>query len=242
MEKAEREKILKRNAKGEYVYRSEKDFFYPISPPAHTPREPYPWEGEANLPRITKDFFRCKGTPLNPPILDTADPTAPLSCSDCDSSRHGLPILRNQEGIYPILLDLLNYVQKRTGKRVVITCGHRCPSHNIYADPSKENRTSKHQIGAEVDFYVQGMEESPQQIVELLLQYYQETPLYRNQQEYLTFQRYEKPDAKVRTHPWMNKEIYIKLNQRDEGRDRDNQHPYAYTTTLYSSTNPDNWY
>lgn len=229
MEKTEKEKIRQRNCKGEYIYRNHNDFFYPISTPTHTPRSSYPWESEANFPRITKEYFRCKGSSLNPPLLDTKDPDNPLSCADCEGgSRHGLPLLGGKEGIYPILIDLLNYIQKKTGKRVIITCGHRCPTHNTYADPSKESRTSKHQIGAEVDFYVQGMEDRPQEIIGLLMQYYQESPIYKNQKEYLTFQRYDKPDARVAIQPWMNKEIYIKLNQKHEGRDADNRHPHAY--------------
>ena len=230
MEKAEKEKIRHRNCKGEYIYRSQSDFFYPIATPAHTPRNPYPWEGEVSLPRITKDFFRCKGSALNPPVLDLSDPAKPAPCADCDGgNRHGLPILHGKEAVYPILTDLLNYIQKKTGKRVVITCGHRCPTHNTYADPSKENRTSKHQIGAEVDFYVVGMEDRPQAIVDLLIQYYQEIPAYKGQKEY-AFQRYEKDDAHVSIQPWLNKEIYIKLSQKHEGRDADNRHPYPYVT------------
>jgi hypothetical protein len=231
LEKTESEKIRKRNCKGEYIYRSQSDVFSPITSPIHTPRASYPWEAEAHLPRITKEFFRCKGSLINPPILDFSDPSNPTPCADCDGGvRHGLPTFLGKEGVYPILTDLLNYLQKKTGKRVIITCGHRCPAHNTYADPSKENRTSKHQVGAEVDFYVQGMEDHPQEIVGLLMQYYQEESAYQNQKEYQTFQRYDKPDAHVAIQPWLNKEIYIKLNQKDEGRDGDNRHPHPYIT------------
>lgn len=220
MERSEREKLRRRNATGEYVYRSSDDYFYPIGVPAHTPRTPYPWESEANLPRITKEFFRCKGSPVNPPRPEG---------TDCEgSTRHGLPIFRGKEGVYPILLDLLNYLQKKTGKRVIVTCGHRCPSHNTYADPTKENRTSKHQIGAEVDFYVQGMEDRPNEVIGLIMQYYQETPLHSKDKEYLEFKRYEKADAGTSIQPWFNKEIFIKLYQKDEGRDVDNRHPHPY--------------
>lgn len=212
LERSEREKTRKRNAKGERIYRSHKDFFAPLSTPEHTPRAPYPWEVQNFLPRITRDYFRCKGT---------------LDPSDCRGS-HGLPILRGKEGVYPVLLDLLNYVQEKTHRKVILTCGHRCPIHNALADPAKENETSKHQIGAEVDFYVQGIEDKPLDVVELLLQYYKET--YPNRKELTHFQRYDKPDSHVSTPPWMNKEIYIKLNQPNEGRDLDNQHPYPYLT------------
>ena len=178
------------------------------------PRSLYPWEG--SLPRITKDFFRCKGNIENSPLLDSSDPTNPILVNDCDGARHGLPILGGQEGVYPILVDLLNEVQKKTGKRVVITSAHRCPVHNSYVDPSKENRTSKHQIGAEVDFYVQGLEGSPLEVVEVLMDF------YKGQKEFETFQRTEKS--------WANKEIVIKLWPASEGRNGDNQHPYPYLT------------
>jgi hypothetical protein len=224
LEQSEREKVRKRNAKAEAIYRNGEDHFYVLNTPAHTPRSIYPWEAEAHLPRITREYFRCKGNPANPPLLA---PEAAEPLLDCEGkSRHGLPILDGKEGVYPILLDLLNYIQKKTGKRVVVTCGHRCPIHNVYSDPSKENRTSKHQIGAEVDFYVQGMEEHPIEIVGLLMQYYQETPLYKNQREYLDFKRQSPSETAIQ--PFMNKEIFIKVSQKEEGRDADNRHPYPY--------------
>jgi hypothetical protein len=205
------------------------DVFSPIEVPEHTPRIAYPWENEAHLPRITKEFFRCKGSSLNPPYVAMIDPEKPLPLTDCEgSSRHGLPNIGGKETVYPILIELMNYLQKKTGKRVIITSGHRCPIHNTYVDPSKEAKASKHQMGAEVDFYIQGMEDQPLEVVTLLLQYYQEHPIYKNQKEWAIFQRYERPDAKVETRPWLNKEIFIKLFQRTEGRNADNRHPYPY--------------
>lgn len=224
LEQSEREKVRRRNCKAEWVYRSQDDSFYPVANPAHTPRSLYPWEAEGYLPRITREYFRCKGSPANPPVLLPLDSTPILDCDG--TSRHGLPIIAGKEGVYPILIDLLNYIQKKTGKRVVVTCGHRCPAHNFYSDPVKENRTSKHQIGAEVDFYVQGMEDRPMEIVGLLMQYYHEAPLLKNDKEFIEFKRYERSETAVQ--PWMNKEIFIKVYQKEEGRDADNRHPYAY--------------
>lgn len=77
-------------------------------------------------------------------------------------------------------------------------------------------------IGAEVDFYVEGMEEQPQKVVDLLMSY------YKNQLEYQEFKRYEGSNLNVAVKPWCNKEILIKLYQRHEGRDLDNQHSYPY--------------
>lgn len=218
MEQSEREKLRRQNCKAESISRKHTDVFYSIPTPSHAPRSLYPWESEANLPRITKEFFRCKGSPLN---------SAANGLADCEGrTRHGLPLIRGKENVYPVLIDLLNYIQKKTGKRVIVTCGHRCPAHNTYADPSKENQTSKHQIGAEVDFYVQGMEERPQEIVGLLMQYFQENPGYKNDKDALEFRRYDKSDVAIQ--PWYNREIFIKLYGKNEGRDIDNRHPHPY--------------
>lgn len=222
-ERAEREKLRRLNCKAEPLYRNRDEKFYSLPTPIHLQRASYPWESESNLPKITKDFFRCRGSAINPPLVDKD--SQPLH--DCEgSSRHGLPVISGKEGVYPILIHLLNYVQKKTGKRVVITCGHRCPLHNTYADPALENRTSKHQIGAEVDFYVQGMEERPQEIVGLIMQYFQETSPYAGDKESREFKRLE-TDA-IATNPWLNKEIVLKLFQKTEGRDWDNRHPHPY--------------
>jgi len=226
LEQSEKEKIKRRNCKAEWIYRAQNESFYPLVNPLHTPRSSYPWEAQGNLPKITKEFFRCRGNPLNPPLALSDLPEPRLDCEG--GSRHGLPIIHGKESVFPILVDLLNYVQKKTGRRVIITCGHRCPVHNVYSDPSKENLVSKHQIGAEVDFYVQGMEDRPHEIIGLLMQYYQEVGTFRNDKEYLEFVRYQQPDARVRTQPWMNKEVYIKLYAENEGRDADNRHPYPY--------------
>lgn len=227
MEQSEREKVRRMNCKGEPIYRTQNETLYHPDPPQHTPRSSYPWESETNLPKITKEFFRCKGNPLNPPITDENDLEHPLSdCPGC--MRHGLPILRGKETVYPILIDLLNFVQKKTGKRVIITCGHRCPPHNSYADPSKENRASKHQIGAEVDFYVQGMEERPQEVAGILMQYFQEQPAYKKEKDAQEFRRQTK--GSLSTEGWYNKDILIQLFQKDEGRDLDNRHPHPYVS------------
>lgn len=228
LQESEREKIYRKNAVFQKITRSYKDPSCLLETPVHMPRPSYPWECEIHLPRITKEFFRCRGTPFNPPISVEGKEELRKDCEG--GAKHGLPLLGQKEGVYPILLNLLNYIQKKTGRRVIITSGHRCPEHNMYADQSKENRTSKHQIGAEVDFYVQGMEERPQEIVGLLMQYYQETSSYKNERDYLEFVRYQGTDTGCSILPWMNREIYIKLYKQDEGRDGDNRHPYPYVS------------
>src|SRR5206468_4318905 len=142
--------------------------------------------------------------------------------------RHSLPLSDGKEFVYSILLDLLNYLQAKTGKRVVVTCGHRCPVHNLYADQSKSNQVSKHMIGAEADFYVQGFEERPDLIVELIKGFYKEEARYQGLPAYQEFKRFEKEEAGLSTLPWYNQEVCIKLFKKSEGRDIDNRHPYPY--------------
>ncbi len=224
-EQSEQEKIRRQNAKGEFIYRKASEKLYPTPIPKHYIREKYPWEANeqgTNI-RITKEYFRCNGSSTNPLKLSKE----PLY--DCGGKqRHSLPLQNNKEFVYPILIDLLNYLQQTTGKKVIITCGYRCPTHNTYADDSTFNQTSKHMIGAEVDFYIQGLENSPETAVQLLMEFYKTTPPYKGKKEYEDFLLYEKSDTNVSTAPWYNKEIMIKLYKKTEGRDFDNTHPYPY--------------
>lgn len=231
MEQSEQEKLRRLNEKGEFVYRRHDEVHYALKTPEHRVREKYPWETAyiGKHAKITKTHFQCRGSSSNPPHIDHKDPARPANFFDCGGSqKHSLPLRGDSEFIYPILIDLLNYLQAKTGCKVLITCGHRCPVHNAYADNSTYNQGSKHMVGAEVDFYVQGMESKPDQVIKLLMQYYQETPLYQGNKQYQTFQRLEKSDLNVATPPWYNKEILIKLYQKHEGRDFDNRHSYPY--------------
>lgn len=215
----------RQNLHGEYLFRHHEEYFFTPPPPLPRTRETYPWEDKyvGGFPRITKEFFRCKGNPLNPVVVQERQERESLYYRDCHGGkRHSLPIREGQEFVYPVLINLLNYVQEKTGKRVVITTGHRCPTHNAYCDYSRYNWGSKHMVGAEVDFYVEGMQEEPQEIINLLMSY------YMGDKEYESFIRYERDGLNVSTSPWYNKEIFIKLYHDDEGRDFDNQHPYPY--------------
>ncbi|MBS0619900.1 MAG: DUF882 domain-containing protein [Verrucomicrobia bacterium] len=227
MEQSEQEQIRRSNARGEFVYRNADEIAYPLEVPKHRVRERYPWEkaSSSHHPKITKEFFRCKGSSLNPPHVDHKDPARPANYLDCGGfQKHSLPIQGDKEFIYPILIDLLNYLQDKTGAKVVITCGYRCPAHNAYADPSPYNQNSKHMIGAEVDFYVQGWEQKPEAVVQLLIEYYKEM----KEKGYREFVRLEPKNLNVSTPPWYNHEILIKLYKKGEGRDFDNRHPYPY--------------
>jgi len=84
-------------------------------------------------------------------------------------------------------------------------------------------------IGAEVDFYVSGMENSPDKIVDLIMQFYMENAGYHNFIHYQNFSRFD-GKTNVSTKPWYNKEIFIKLFKKNEGRDFDNRHPYPYVS------------
>ena len=82
-------------------------------------------------------------------------------------------------------------------------------------------------VGAEVDFYVQGMEGQPKKIVDMIFDYYQER---YDDKKYTTFARYTKSSTNVTTQPWFNREIFIKLFKKNEGRDLDNRHPFPYVS------------
>lgn len=217
------------NAKGEYIYRLHDEYLFVAEPPLKIAAEPYPWEkgNVGNLPKITKEYFRCKGSSLNPIKTHQEKGGEVQSLVDCGGTgRHSLPLRDGKEFVYPILIDLLNHIQLKTGKRVVITCGHRCPDHNSYSDPLA--KTSKHQLAAEVSFYVQGLEDRPEGIVKLIQAFYTESPKYKGRKDFLEFQRYEKGDADTAIPPWYNKEVFVKLYQKKEGRNFDNRHPYPY--------------
>lgn len=224
LEQSEQEKVRKQNVSKQRIYRKSDEKLYTLSSPSVHKRDTYPWERGyiGQFPKITKEYFRCKGSSANLARITKADNGETIHHHDCrGSDQHSLPMLHNKEFIYPILIDLLNYLQEKTSKKVVITCGHRCPVHNTYSDSSIANQASKHMIGAEVDFYVQGMEDKPDEIVKLLVKYYE------GDKEYEAFNRY-KDSKDVSTEPWHNKEIFIKLYKKNEGRDLDNRHPYPY--------------
>ncbi|MBN1914427.1 MAG: hypothetical protein JW769_00870 [Parachlamydiales bacterium] len=225
------EEIKKQNCVCEKIERRHDQFFFPSPIPEHREKpHHYPWEkkGSVSIPTITQEFFSCKGSSLNPQRYEQNLSGGMVIYEDCGGkSSHGLPSVHGKEGVYPILIELLNHLQTTLKKKVVITCGHRCLLHNQYSDPSLDNKRSKHLIGAEVDFYVEGYEDHPEKIVDLIMRYYETHPRYKNYPEFSSFSRY-KQKSNVATPPWLNKEIFIKLYRKDEGRDYDNRHPFPY--------------
>lgn len=190
----------------------------------------YPWNHGTHkkVSPITKEYFRCKGSSLNPPIPILRDGKVVENIFDCNGpSSHSLPIRHGQEFIYPILIELLNEIQATTGKPVTITSGHCCPAHNKYIDPSPKNQASKHQTGAEVSFYVPGLEGKPEVILSCIEAFYKSQPRYAADKAYAQFERYDK-ETDVSTKPWFNKEILFKLYLPHEGRNGDNKHGFAY--------------
>lgn len=227
LEESELEKIYQANVVKEVISRQDTDHFLHLSMPLSIGREVYPWDEVSPLkfPKITKEYFRCKGDNQNPSLL-LPDKERLFDCAGF--TRHSLPLKNEKEYIYPILLDLLNYLQNELDAKVIITCGHRCPKHNRYSDSSELNRTSKHMIGAEVDFYVQGYEKKAEHVILLLQNYYSDSKEYNDDKAYTKFERYYKSDTNVKTPPWYNKEIFVKLYQSSEGRDKDNNHSFPY--------------
>jgi hypothetical protein len=229
IEQSEHAKIKQSNECKDLIHRSSKQTQYPEARLVLQTRDPYPWEASyAGIhPKITKEEFRCKGESKNPPRSKEDAPAQKIH--DCEGRlKHSLPIRSGKEFVYPILIDLLNYIQLKTSCPVIVTCGHRCPAHNSYADSSIYNLSSKHMIGAEVDFYVAGMENKPLEVVEVIMNYYKEKETYKNQKEYEKFARLENVKLNVSTSPWYNKEILIKLYKKEEGRDIDNPHLHPY--------------
>lgn len=202
----------------EPIRRKEEETFFAITSPKPSENQvSYPWEQIGTQRQITKEFFRCRGNPLNPPIQVKGEGQKISYHLDCEGIQgHSLPIKGEKEFIYPILIDLLNMIQEKTNKRVIITSAHRCPTHNTYVDPSKSNRTSKHLIGAQVDFYVEGMESKPLAVMSLIELFYQNDA---------HFSPLEQKD-----HQWVNREITATLRPPHKHRNIDNQHPYPYLT------------
>lgn len=225
-DEAESDRARLQNATGEYIYRNHNEYLFKLEPPIKIQSFHYPWESHSSN-HITKDYFRCKGSSLNSPriIQKKGETTRIFDCGGME--KHSLPLRNDKEFIYPILMDLLNFIQDKSGKKVVITSGHRCPEHNAYVDSSTENQTSKHMLGAEVSFYVQGYEDKPEKIIKLIQIYYLETSKYRDLKDFQVFKRYDKA-TNVSTAPLMNKEIFVKLFKKKEGRNFDNRHPYPY--------------
>ena len=219
IKRSQQEAIKQRNERKDCIHRNQQEHLYTFhSTLSLKTRDPYPWEVGyvGSHGKITKEVFRCKGGQVHQGTV----------CGCGGFQKHSLPMKGGKEFIYPVLLEILNELQVKTAGEVVVTCGHRCPVHNKYADPSSYNLSSKHMMGAEVDFYIQGWEDKAEQVIELIMEGYRKK--YPEQKAFYPFQRLDKEKVNVSTPPWYNQEILIKLYRKEEGRDLDNQHAYPY--------------
>ena len=226
-QETEYQKIREMNKVGKKISRKSEDELLSLVLPKERLQTSYPWEMTSyqKYPYITKEFFRCKGRSDSPSFLKGEE-----RIFDCTGSeRHSLPLSHGKEFVYPILIELLNFLQKELDAKVIVTCGHRCPQHNRYSDTSEFNTTSKHMIGAEVVFYVEGYEKKAERVVEALISYYSQDK-FKDKKPLQEFKRYTKGNLNVSTSPWFNQEVFIKLYKATEGRDRDNAHSHPYVS------------
>src|SRR5437868_13446504 len=106
MQQSEQKKLRRQNIQKERIYRHHADCKYTAYTLQPSMRAKYPWEMThiGKHLKITKEFFRCKGSSLNPPHIDSKDPARPAHYFDCGGSqKHSLPIHGDQEFVYPIL-------------------------------------------------------------------------------------------------------------------------------------------
>jgi hypothetical protein len=83
---------------GEFIYRHHDEFLFTPQLPEKVKLDPYPWDKDlvAHLPKITKEFFRCKGSSLNPERV----------------IEHGDKIVEEQTGIaYPFAMKENSFIQ-----------------------------------------------------------------------------------------------------------------------------------
>ena len=222
MSESEIKRIRKNNETSEKIYRLQNEKLFSVDETKSVERPRYPWEDRtmSGLLKITKEYFRCKGSSGNPER--TVGGKHFRDCEGIDT--HGLPFRDGKEFVYPILIELLNYLQEKTKEKAIITSGYRCPIHNSYVSAPEKNATSKHQVGAEVNFYVQNFENTPQEIVKILMQYYQD----EKNSSFNPFHRCISNPKGLKHSGWYNKEVIIRIHEKDESRDFDNRHPYPF--------------
>jgi len=196
------------------IFRSKSDERVPKKAVASTDVPQYPWnDSTSSLQVVTKEFFRCKGSSLNPPHIIYENGKEKDRTWDCGGvERHGLPVRNGEEYVYPALLEILNFIQTSLKKPVIITSGHRCPSHEQYVGST----SSKHLIAAAVSFMVEGHETRPERVVREIVRYYEVNPLFAG----IKFTQTETG--------WKNKEVFFRVYTPTDGRNLDNRHPFPY--------------
>lgn len=228
LEKTQQGKIRKANEVKDPILRFSDEYYFKETLPKKKEREKYPWEERyvGNFTKITKESFRCRGSSSHPDRKFINSDGIEEILVDCEGlGSHSLPVREGEEFIYETLLNLLNHVQKENQKRVIVTSGYRCPVHNRYCNHAKSNQTSKHQIGAEVDFYVDGMQSNPEDVVKQLIEYYQ-----NDEPHYQQFRKMVKEKNGFQYPVWYNKEIFITINHYKISNDLDNNFSHPYIT------------
>lgn len=211
LEEAHKQRVKEINEVKEPIERLEGETSLVIAPPQGRPKVPYPWEEQyiGTLRKITKEFFRCKGSSSNP--AEVVKGKEAVYFYDC--TPHSLPIREGEEKVSPLLIDVLNFLQQKLEARVVITSAHQCPTHYKYLKKEKKSKMSRYLVGAKVDFYVEGHEKRPQEVEALINQFFKE-PL----------------KVQIKGQEWTNREVRLLLRKRGERRNRDNQHGHPYFT------------
>jgi hypothetical protein len=228
LEKAQQAKIRKGNEVKDPIVRLSSELYFTNSLPRRKEKEKYPWEERyiGSFTKITKESFRCRGSSSHGERMIINSDGLEERLVDCEGlGSHSLPVREGEEFIYDILIDLLNHVQAKNKKRVIITSGYRCPIHNRYCNHTKINASSKHQIGGEVDFYVEGMEQDVEVIVEQLIDYYKE-----QEPSYQQFRKVIREKNGIQYPVWSNKEISISISHYKISGDLDNAFSHPYIT------------
>lgn len=178
----------------------------------------YPWEPiHGSIPRITPYFFMCKGRIDHPHVFS---PQGQVIFDCVGHVYHSMFLKEGRAFVYPILLKLLNYVQKELHAPVIITSGNRCVQHNSYISRENTNKKNKYMVGAQVDFYVYGYEEQPERVMEILQKF------YVNQAS--AYSQFYSVQTGMLSPSYKNQEVAIHLFDRTERRNSDNAHSYPY--------------
>lgn len=192
-------KRRKNNRVEEKIYRLSDEYFYVKDDAILVERDLYPWETKSSFSKITISDFRCRGSEKNQKLSIGKE-----IISDCNGLHdHGLPYKNGKEFVYPVLVEILNFVQEATGRQVIVLSGHRCPIHHKYVT-SGRGRLSKHMIGARADFYLKGYKVAGEQILKTIESFYKE-----ESSEYRHFFSIQKKDGGL---IYKNKEIKLYLN------------------------------
>ncbi len=221
---------MKKNRSTEKIYRLSHEKMYEEKAFTLAKRERYPWENETCFPKITMNTLRCRGCKDY-----TKRARNGKEYEDCNGMKdHGLPYVDGDEFVYPVLVSLLNKIQNTLNKKVVVTSGHRCPKHNDYLNLGKF-RISKYMIGAQVDFYVEGMEKECEEVIEQIIALYKE--------DTDNFSHFTKSRSDKGTPSWRNKEISISIQKEGEHSVLDNKdHSVISISVRYDRTKQEHVY